>query len=274
MGDELSMSVTVGAWFAGIAGGMTGAFDVSLRRTRSSVLVGVVCGVGIAVAAYAAFVIMGMAVSVLSFNSTESNAWPALLSVLIGCVAFLVVRAIHSAVASHFGMPERRAPSTRPTLEEFIGAQDPTATAMLGRLKAAPTPARLKTAPTSVGRAPSERRTVGDLIEAQPRGGAPTMWLGGVGLAVLPVIYGISCIVTRRGELGTVIWPSEVQGAPAIALGVGWIGVGLFLHFHFFFGLHSRLAVFSRRAKALALVVAGAGLAIAGTWSVFAKIPQ
>jgi hypothetical protein len=83
----------------------------------------------------------------------------------------------------------------------------------------------------------------------------------------------VSCIVTRRGELGTIIWPSAVEGGPAIALGVGWIGVGLFFHFHFFFGLHTTLQAYSRRGKSIALVVAGTGLTVAGAWSVFAQVP-
>ena len=122
-------------------------------------------------------------------------------------------------------------------------------------------------------RRPSERRSIGELIEAQPRGGAPTMWLGGVGLALLPLFYGIRCIVTQRGELGTIIWPSEVEGGAAIALGVGWIGVGLYLHFHFFFGLHRGLARHSRRGKSIGLVLACAGLIVAGVWSVIARVP-
>jgi hypothetical protein len=272
--SEVPLGIMTGAWLAAIAGAATGIFDVRLRRTPSgSLLLGALAGAVIGALSYGAFVAVGMVISVVTFNSAP-DPWPALLSVLIGCVAFLVVRAIHSFLASHFGMPERGAPSRRPTLEQFIAAQDPAVASALGRAIAAAAPSRLAAAPSSVRRARSERRTVADLIEAQPRGGSPTMWLGGVGLALLPMVYGISCLVTRQGELGTTIWSSEVQGAPAIALGVGWIGVGLFLHFHFFFGLHSRLAAFSRRGKSVALVVAGAGLAIAYTWSVFAKIPQ
>lgn len=119
----------------------------------------------------------------------------------------------------------------------------------------------------------SERRSIGDLLEAQPRGGAPTMWLGGVGMALLPLLYGIRCIVTQRGERGTIIWPSEVEGWAAIALGVGWIGVGLYLHFHFFFGLHRGLARHSRRGKSIGLVLACAGLTVAGAWSVIGRVP-
>lgn len=265
MSEELSISLVAGAWFAAAAGALTGAVFVRVRRPASSALLGMFCGAGIALAAYAAFVIVGMVISVFTFGSAP-NAWPALLSVLLGCAALLVVRGVVSLVAPRFGMPERRGPSARPTLEEYIAAQrdDPAIASALGRLEATP---------TSVSRTPSERRTVADLIDAQPRGGSPTMWLAGVGLALLPLMYGISCIVTRRGELGTTLWPSEVQGPPAVALGVGWVGVGLFLHFHFFFGLHPRLAAFSRRAKSFALIVAGTGLGIAGTWSVFAHVP-
>ena len=122
-------------------------------------------------------------------------------------------------------------------------------------------------------RRPSERRSFGELIEAQPRGGAPTMWLSGVALALLPLLYGIGCIVTQRGELGTIIWPSEVEGGAAVALGVGWIGVGLYLHFHFFFGLHRGLARHSRRGKSMGLFLACAGLAVAGVWSVIGRVP-
>lgn len=121
-------------------------------------------------------------------------------------------------------------------------------------------------------RRPSEPRSFSELIEAQPRGGAPTMWLGGVGLALLPLLYGIGCVVTQRGELGTTIWRSDVEGGAAIALGVGWIGVGLYLHFHFFFGLHQGLTRYSRRGKSLGLVLACAGLAVAGAWSVIGRV--
>jgi hypothetical protein len=225
---DVSMNAVAGAIFAAAAGCLTGVVDVRFRTPHGSVFVGALGGMVIAVLAYAMFIAAGMVISLLTFGSAP-DVWPALLCVIIGCVVFLLVRTVHSAIAARFGMPERRDSST---------------------------PRRLD-----------------DLIEAQPRGGPPTMWLGGVGLALLPLAYGISCIVTQRGELGTTIWRSEVQGVAAIALGMGWIGVGLFLHFHFFFGLHSRLSAFSRRGKSIALVVACAGLTIAGAWSVFAQVP-
>jgi hypothetical protein len=117
-------------------------------------------------------------------------------------------------------------------------------------------------------RRPSERRSLDDIIEAQPRGGAPTMWLGGVGLALLPLLYGVSCIVTQRGELGTTIWRSELEGGAAIALGIGWIGVGIYLHCHFFFGLHPALMRHSRRGKLVGVALACVGLTVAAAWSI------
>jgi hypothetical protein len=227
--EAVSMTVVLGAWLAAAAGGITGVFDVRLRREpHGSQLLNAIGGAAIGALCYGAFLVAGLVIGVLTFSSSP-EPWPALLCVIIGCAVMLAVRAAHSAIAGHFGMPERR-----------------------GR---------------------SQPRSFDDLIEALPRGGAPTRWLGGVGVALLPWLYGVSCIVTRRGELGTIIWPSAVDGGPAIVLGVGWIGVGLFLHFHFFFGLHPTLQAYSRRGKSIALVVACAGLTSAGAWSVFAKVP-
>lgn len=119
-------------------------------------------------------------------------------------------------------------------------------------------------------RHPSGRRSLGDVLDARPVGGPGTMWGGGVGLALVPTLYGLRCIVTGQGELGTLIWPSEVTGGAAVVLGLAWIGIGLFLHFHFFFGLHPRLNVHSRTGKSAALVMTTAGFTAATAWSVFA----
>ena len=121
-------------------------------------------------------------------------------------------------------------------------------------------------------RAPRGRRSFQDLLDARPRGGPATMWLGGVGLALLPVSYGLTCLVTRKGKLGTLLWPSAVEGGAAIALGLGWIAVGAFLHFHFFFGLHPRLESHSRAGKYVALIAACLGLTIAAIWSVMTRL--
>jgi MFS family permease len=225
------MSIVGGAWLSAALGSVTGVAEAYLRRRtppRNSVILGALAGGVIGGLAFATFIIAGFAVSLLTFSGPP-DAGPALLTVIIGCAALLLVRGLHSVLAPRFGLPERPGPSGRRSLE--------------------------------------------DLISARPRGGRPTMWLGGVGFAALPMLYGIRCIVTRQGELGTLIWPSALEGGPAIALGVGWLGIGLFLHFHFFFGLHPRLEGYSRRGKSLALLMATSGLTIAGAWSVLARVP-
>ena len=113
----------------------------------------------------------------------------------------------------------------------------------------------------------SKPRSFDDLLDARAGGGASTMWLLGVAAALLPISYGIKCIVTRQGELGTTLFRSTVEGIPAVALGVGWIGVGLFLHCHFFFGLHPSLHAHSRWGKVIAVMIACAGLMVAYGWA-------
>jgi hypothetical protein len=116
------------------------------------------------------------------------------------------------------------------------------------------------------------RRSIEDLLDARPRGGPATRWLCGVGLALLPVSYGVWCLVTRSGDLGRLLWTTRVEGAGAIALGLGWISIGAFLHFHFFFGLHPRLERHARQGKQVALVTACAGLMVAVLWSTVTRL--
>jgi hypothetical protein len=215
------MSLALGAVLSAIAGAFTGVLDAWLRD-KGSVIGRAIAGAGIAAACYGLFIIVGLVVGLLTFSTTPAP-WPALIGVVLGGAAFLVVRLIHSAAASHFGMPER-----------------------LDR---------------------SQPRSFDDLLDARPRGGAATMLIGGVVAPLLPIWYGVNCILTRRGELGHTLFPSEVEGAPAIALGLGWIGVGLFLHFHFFFGLHPALQAHSRRGKTIAVVIGCAGLMVAYAWA-------
>jgi len=118
----------------------------------------------------------------------------------------------------------------------------------------------------------SGRVAPGEILDA--RGGTATMWLAGVGLALLPAIYGMQCLVTRKGTVGTLLWHATVEGGGAIALGLGWIGVAALLHFHFFFGLHPRLEAHSRTGKLYALIAACVGLSTAGIWSFVANAPR
>jgi hypothetical protein len=122
-------------------------------------------------------------------------------------------------------------------------------------------------------KSPRERRTVEDLIEAKPRGGEPTRWLGGVGLAALPAYYGLQCIVTGKGEFGTTFFRNDVHGVAAVVMGFGWLAIGAFLHFHFFFGLSPRLAPYSETGKRIAIVVACIGL-MAGVFGGMASMAR
>jgi hypothetical protein len=214
------MTVAIGAWLAAAVGGFTGAISVRLRSADGSMLLGVLVGGVLAALAYGGFLVVGFVVGLLTW-STAPAPGPALLGVVIGCAALLVMQAIVSAIVPRFGMPE-------------------------------------------------VHRRSDDLIEARARGGAPTMWLAGIALALLPLTHGIRCVVTQQTEIGTQFWKSEVEGFGAIGVGLAWIGVALFLHFHFFFGLHSRLEAYSPRGKSVALVVACAGLTMAGLWAIVA----
>src|SRR5262245_11353972 len=77
----------------------------------------------------------------------------------------------------------------------------------------------------------------------EPSGGRVKMWLVGVGVALLPTIYGVYCLVT-----GHAILPAErgsdldVYGDAAIALGITYMAVGLFIHAQWFWGLHPRFS--------------------------------
>ena len=81
------------------------------------------------------------------------------------------------------------------------------------------------------------------------------MWLLGVGLAMVPSGYGVSCLVSGQARL----WGSndselDLNGSAAVGLAVAYIGVGAFIHFHWFWGLHSRLLQFSQVFKTIAVV--------------------
>lgn len=77
----------------------------------------------------------------------------------------------------------------------------------------------------------------------EPSGGRIKMWFVGVGVAVVPAIYGVYCLVT-----GHAIFPArrgsdlDVYGDAAIALAITYMAVGLVIHAQWFWGLHPRFA--------------------------------
>jgi hypothetical protein len=90
----------------------------------------------------------------------------------------------------------------------------------------------------------------------EPSGGPLKMWLTGVGMALIPIGYGVHCLVTGHarffGRRGSNL---NLDGATAISLAIAYISIGAFVHFHFFWGLHPRLRGLSPLLKLLAQLV-------------------
>jgi hypothetical protein len=75
-----------------------------------------------------------------------------------------------------------------------------------------------------------------------PSGGRLKMWLLGVGLALIPLGYGLRCLSTGQarffGQRGSHI---DLDGSAAVALAIAYIAAGIFIHAHWFWGLHQKL---------------------------------
>jgi hypothetical protein len=227
--DDRAMSTALGAILAAAAGGITGALVALVRRTAA------------ASPGPAALALVGLLLAPLVYG------------------VFLVAGAVVSLFT--FSEPHAALPALLGTV--FVCA---------GCLLAAWIEAHLGSFAARFGlpepRKAFEERGFDAILEAQPQGGRATMWIGGVGLALLPVIGGIQTLVSQQGTLGTTLWRRTLEGGPAISLGIGLIGVGAFLHFHFFFGLHPRLREHSHAGKKLALFAACAGFGIASFWAI------
>ena len=89
-----------------------------------------------------------------------------------------------------------------------------------------------------------------------PSGGRVKMWLSGVGLALVPLVYGLKGLEAGRtlffGSRGSQL---ELQDEAAAGMSIAYIAVGAFLHFHYFWGLHSRLLPWSPWLKLVAVTV-------------------
>lgn len=94
-----------------------------------------------------------------------------------------------------------------------------------------------------------------DDLAHSPSGGRLKMWLCGVGLASLPIGYGIRCWSTGHAVLPGKGMELDTYGPTATALAIAYIAIGAFLHFHYFWGLHDRLHGFSPVLKILAVLV-------------------
>ncbi len=105
---------------------------------------------------------------------------------------------------------------------------------------------------TSVGKADADAT---EALSHSPSGGRFKMWFLGVGLALVPCVYGVKCLVTGEARLwGNNNSEIDLNGSAAVALAIAYIAVGAFIHFHWFWGLHSRLLRFSQLLKTVAVL--------------------
>ncbi len=87
------------------------------------------------------------------------------------------------------------------------------------------------------------------------------MWLLGVGLALVPIGYGLRCWQTGHATLfGSRGSRLELTDSSAVAMAIAYIAVGVFIHAHWFWGLHPRLEPFSPIIKVVASLAFLGGL--------------
>lgn len=90
----------------------------------------------------------------------------------------------------------------------------------------------------------------------EPEGGRLKMWLLGMGLATVPIAYGIHGLcVGQMTLIGKHRAHLELHGAAANALAIAVIAAGVFIHFHWFWGIHKKLFPFSPIGKFLSVAV-------------------
>lgn len=89
-----------------------------------------------------------------------------------------------------------------------------------------------------------------------PSGGRIKMWLLGVGFAIIPLRYGVHCLVTGHarffGRQGTHL---DLDGPAATALAISYIAIGVFIHAHWFWGLLSKFELLSYLLKLASVLV-------------------
>jgi len=87
-------------------------------------------------------------------------------------------------------------------------------------------------------------------------GGRIRMWLLGVGLPLIPLGYGMCCLLTGQARFfGRNRMHLDLDVSAAITLAIAYIAVGVFIHADWFWGLHPRLEPLSYLLKLLAVLV-------------------
>ena len=100
---------------------------------------------------------------------------------------------------------------------------------------------------------------------AKPPSGWKEMWIGGIGVALIPVGYGVYCLYTGHARFPRRHGPIlDLQGWEAAVLAIAYISIGAFLHFEYFWGRHPRLRSRSSRLKQGAFLIFICGLIYTG----------
>jgi len=106
---------------------------------------------------------------------------------------------------------------------------------------------------------------VAESLSHSPSGGRFKMWLLGVGLALIPIYYGIRCLQTgHTAFFGRRSSHLDLTGSSAVAMAIAYIAVGVFIHAHWFWGLHPKLEALSPILKVLAALGFLGGLGYTG----------
>lgn len=104
-----------------------------------------------------------------------------------------------------------------------------------------------------------DHRTAFDDAEdfaCSPSGGPLKAWLLGFGLALVPISYGVRCLIAGHARLfGRHGSHLDLNGSAALALSIAYIAIGVFIHSHWFWGLHRKLEPFSYLLKISSVLV-------------------
>jgi len=101
-----------------------------------------------------------------------------------------------------------------------------------------------------------------------------TMWLGGVGLALVPVSYGVHCLISGHAvlpggsdiEIGSGGGGLDVYGRAAEALATAYITLGVLVHIQLFWGMHPRLNYIYEVLRLVALLIFIVSLGLGIYW--------
>ena len=96
-----------------------------------------------------------------------------------------------------------------------------------------------------------------------PTGGSVKAWVVGIGLALIPFLYGVHCWLSGHALFFGQDSDMDVTGKTAVSLAIAYMAVGLFVHAHWFWGL-TKHQVLSYLLKLIAVLVfiGGFGYAI------------